>query len=394
MRRRQGHPTIEPEDAAALWRESAPVRRATVTAKCELITPMYGGGVEEGEVDCAMPIRASALRGQLRFWWRLLYGAGRASEDVFEDERGLWGGIGRDGPQASLVHVRVACDPIDEGRLKRKAHEVDYALPHEDPRLLEQGYSFDVVVSFEDRLTDDERGQVLECLRWWANFGGVGARTRRGLGAVKVQCDNADLQPVTPDEIKRMGGWLVIGQPTDKQQAWTDAIGTLWSFRQGLGVGRARGSTGPGSSNWPEADTMRSLAKAGKAASNAGESTFFPRAAFGLPIVFQFKDEKHLNDTLEGEDHERMASPLILRPYFDGSRFRAMALLLPGWQERVSVAVKLKDSDRRGIAWPHAEGERSRLARDVEPMADRGSDPLTAFMHYFEERTGTARGRK
>ena len=396
MRRRQGHPTIEPEDATALWRESAPVRRTTVTAKCELITPMYGGGVEAGKVDRAMPIRASALRGQLRFWWRLLYGAGRAAKEVFADEYTLWGGIGRDGPKASMVHVRVACDPI-EGHLKRK-HELadfpDYTLPHEDPRLLEQGYSFEVAISFEDRLADDEQGQVLECLRWWANFGGVGARTRRGLGAVRVQCDDADLQPVTPDEVKNNGGWLVIGPSIDKQQAWTDAVGTLRSFRQGLGVGRARGSTGPGRSNWPEADTMRSLAKAGKAASNAGEDTFFPRAAFGLPIVFQFKDEKHLNDTLEGEDHERMASPLILRPYFDGSRFRAMALLLPSWQERISVAVKLNDGDRRGVAWPRAEAERSRLAHDVEPMAARGSDPLTAFMHYFAERTGTVRGRR
>ena len=383
-----------------MWREAAPVPRATLTAKCELITPMYGGGVTAGEVDRAMPIRASALRGQLRFWWRLLNKGGHSSEDLFRAERDLWGGIGREGPKASMVGVRVACDPADM-HLKRKSELTGfpgYALildAGDDPILLQQGHSFDVVISFDDQLGDKQRQQVVECLRWWASFGGVGARTRRGLGAVRVRSDDAALQPVTSEETKKLGGWLVIGRLINEQQAWADAVGVLQSFRQGVGVGRARGSKGPGHSNWPEADAIRSLPKKGRAASTAGGSAFFPRAAFGLPIVFQFKGESKLNDTLEGEDHERMASPLILRPYFDGSGFHAMALLLPGWQERISVPVKLKDRGRRGKAWPLAEGERGLLADDVKPMKEaHGSDPLTAFMHYFEQRTGEKRHRR
>lgn len=39
------------------------------TLDCQLITPMYGGGVISTKVDTAMPIRASGIRGQLRFWW-------------------------------------------------------------------------------------------------------------------------------------------------------------------------------------------------------------------------------------------------------------------------------------------------------------------------------------
>lgn len=389
---RRGNPAISPDEATAIWRESAPAPRANLTAKCELITPMYGGGVKAGEVDCAMPIRASALRGQLRFWWRLLNDGGRGSEDLFRAERDLWGGIGRDGPKTSMVGVRVACNPADK-HLKRKSKLAGfpgYALVDggDDPSLLQQGYAFDVAISFDERLGDEHRQQVFECLRWWASFGGVGARTRRGLGAVKAKSEDADLRPVSFEEVQNLGGWLVMGPPIDKQLAWTDAVGVLQSFRQGPGPGRARGSTGHGRSNWPEADVIRRLAKEGRAAPTASESAFFPRAAFGLPIVFQFKGEKYLNDTLEGEDHERMASPLILRPYFDGSGFHPMALLLPGWRERISVTVKLKDGGRKGIAWPLAQGERGRLAGHIEPMAAHGSDPLTAFMHYFEERTG------
>ncbi len=40
--------------------------------KCRLVTPMYGGGVTSTVVDTDMPIRVTGIRGQLRFWWRLL----------------------------------------------------------------------------------------------------------------------------------------------------------------------------------------------------------------------------------------------------------------------------------------------------------------------------------
>ena len=230
--KRQSNPLIGPDDAAALWRESEHVRRASITVTCQLITPMSGGGVAAGEVDRTMPIRGSALRGQLRFWWRLLNGRGRNSKDLFREERDLWGGIGADDPKASMVGLRVACDPPD-GFLKRKSE----------------------LAGFPNYVLILERGE---------------------------------------------------------------------------------------------------------------------------------------------ENHERMASPLILRPYFDGSGFRAMALLLPDWRNRISVPVKFKDSDRSGQAWPLGEDERSRLAGDVTPVA-RGNDPLTAFMHYFAdftERTGAKRGRR
>ena len=49
------------------------------TYKCKLVTPMYGGGVEPGVVDKEMPIRASAIRGQLRFWWRIACAQGLRS---------------------------------------------------------------------------------------------------------------------------------------------------------------------------------------------------------------------------------------------------------------------------------------------------------------------------
>src|SRR5262249_37663975 len=42
--------------------------------RIELITPLFGGGVEAGVNDPTMPIRGTAIRGQLQFWWRATLG--------------------------------------------------------------------------------------------------------------------------------------------------------------------------------------------------------------------------------------------------------------------------------------------------------------------------------
>ena len=398
------NPTIGPEDATALWREQAPVRRATVTAKCQLITPMYGGGVEPGKVDRTMPIRASALRGQLRFWWRVLFGGGRKATAVFQDECALWGGISAEGPQASQVAVRVDCEPVSDSQLidAKPPHVPDYGLilnPKEPPpMLLAQGYEFEVTLAFQN---DEKQGQVVEALRWWASFGGMGARTRRGFGAVKMDC--AGVEPVQREDIQRLGGRMVAGPlpSRDALAAWRWAIQPLRRFRQEPGIGRGKGGGNrPGRSYWPEADAIRRVV-GGKSAHEPQHLAggVFPRAAFGLPIVFHFKDRDDPRDhTLVADQGDRMASPLILRPYFDGIAYRSMALLLPGWEQRIGVPVVLERKARRTgkptSAWPDDGAERERVASQIMPMKGRGEDALSAFMRYFEEQQRRPEGRR
>ena len=118
---------------------------------------------------------------------------------------------------------------------------------------------------------------------------------------------------------------------------------------------------------------------------------FYPRAAFGLPIVFHFKDGEDPRDqVLNPVGHDRMASPLILRPWFDGRQYRPVALLLPGWKERLNVSVRLDPADAKAKtstpAWPEDSDERKRLAAQIQPMRDQdAADPLSAFMHFFAE---------
>ena len=45
-----------------------------VERKYELITPLFGGGVEAGKNDNITPISGKVIRGHLRFWWRATRG--------------------------------------------------------------------------------------------------------------------------------------------------------------------------------------------------------------------------------------------------------------------------------------------------------------------------------
>ncbi|MHB1621499.1 MAG: type III-B CRISPR module RAMP protein Cmr1 [Sulfuricella sp.] len=107
---------INPEDITA---RLANLETGWHCYHCKLVTPMYGGGVEAGKVDEKMPIRATAIRGQLRFWWRIInqrqkefYEDGKINyEKLFEAERAIWGGLGNsDELAASKVLVKIAAE--------------------------------------------------------------------------------------------------------------------------------------------------------------------------------------------------------------------------------------------------------------------------------------------
>lgn len=405
---RPSHLKMNPMAAAQAWRDAEQSDAANaVTVSCELITPMYGGGVKVGMVDKSMPIRATALRGHLRFWWRLLKGTDPAVPNLFELESSLWGGIAGSEPRASQVTVQVRGSTVGDSDLIRSdAPEIPtYALipgPGRTPLCLKAGYRFSILLKFSPTVTSKQRGEVIDALRWWATFGGVGARTRRGLGAVRASSENIALPPVPSSEVKAAGGWLEkrAASGRDAAQSWRDAISALRRFRQGPGLGRGQGSRGPGRSQWPEADAIRRLS--GRDAQTpdsrhriSEREEVFPRAAFGLPIVFHFKDRDDPEDhVLKPSGQERMASPLILRPYSDGNRYAPAALLLPGWQDRISGEVRVGRNDslrssRPQPAWPPDDSRRSDFAASIVPMSRyRSTDALSAFMKHFSSGGG------
>lgn len=401
---------------------------------CKLVTPMYGGGVEAGKVDREMPIRASEIRGQLRFWWRIACAHFVTSQEMYRRESEIWGGIGAEKPTASKVEVRVHLmkefKPVPEAAFKyvdddRPGNQGKFkAMPITEPwadgyalfsaqgKLSEDKKSIvdapgkcikpsndsscDFMLEFrlDAELSQQQQIEVEQAVRWWASFGGMGARSRRGLGAIMVN----EIEPVSSSEVSSKGGILkTLTSSNNPLAAWKSSVGKLKDFRQKMGVGRnpaASDSKSPaGRSLWPEADTIRALSgqSGEKHRKRLVDKDVFPRAAFGLPIVFHFIKPDPDDHILEPanvslmDKRERMASPLILRPYWNGTAWQPAALLIPGWEAALEQPLKFKGQNYQPAHWPKDIGKQKEMAAKITPMKNsKTPDSLSAFMEFFE----------
>ena len=198
----------------------------------------------------------------------------------------------------------------------------------------------------------------------------------------------AELGPGTPiDGVPALVGarWRPSSNSSkNATDALESALARLQTFRQGPGVGRNRGQDRtPGRSRWPEAEAIRQITgrRLPKHAKLSDPVHKFPRAAFGMPIIFHFKDHRvgDPKDThLQPEGKERRASPLILRPIRDGDEYRGLALVLTE-HGRSSEPIELRHDNRRTsvkVALDPAE------ARLIKPL-NGNPDPLDAFLQFF-----------
>ncbi len=384
------------------------------TLNCELITPMYGGGVISTKVDEKMPIRASAIRGQLRFWWRLLakhkWNLGN-DKTIRQAEFKLWGGM-NDGDadgQAGRVLLKITDVPNEkkiETKLKsyKKFQSLKYVLfpaynetnPDLNPHKLlkADGITWKLQFAFSPNLSQDKQDQVIETLQWWANFGGLGFRSRKGLGAVYVS-QSPDYPQITKqltaDDVAKADCQLVFRQNiTNAMTALEGAVGKLADFRQKPNVGRnepseeAKKQKKPaGRSRWSEPDALRRIKHTHhinhKPEHKAGN--VFARSVFGLPIIYHFVGRDEPNDVnVVPEMGDRLASPLILRPIYAGERngqkqWRAAALVLP-YEHILEMSVKVD-----GGEYPIWKQD---TAEHIRPIRENGGiDPLQAFLTYF-----------
>lgn len=381
-------------------------RWITQVRKYRLITPLFGGGVEAGKPDPITAVRGASVRGQLRFWWQATRAGHYPTLDALKQaEDCLWGAASK----AGLVELAV--EVLDEGqdeppfevRLNKRGNYQAYsrsqiapayaAFPLQPDRDTLKAWDPEthvvtplrVGVSFQLRLTypaqpgqecaavgiTDIAREVEASLWAWECFGGVGARTRRGFGALALtHIDGKEYVPPTAENLAeilanqyeqhvlttyRHDGIARLPKPPEqlrlvtrpRQQqplwerpldAWSHLINRLSDFRQWRDRASPESPNQPGRSRWPEPDAIRMEAKV--------HHPFhpprlfmkkYPRAVFGLPIVVHFKDREDPEDyTIQGADSgfDRMASPLILRPYRcaadNGEGYIGLALVLEG----------------------------------------------------------------
>lgn len=336
----------------------------------ELITPMFGGGVDPRVNDPSFPIRPTAIRGQLQFWWRATVGAQYAtSAELRAAQTELWGSTERASAVQVLLESVHAGDPAPCARIEwdqrarrgrggwrtnwqapfdRQDSAVRYVLfpfqgetppPNRNaaatvpPAGCVRQATFRVAIQCPNDLWPR-----LEPALWaWVNFGGIGSRTRRGCGTIRCRelapRDHVHLR----EQIERFGRpspeareWPTLSEDVLVREETGDAI-DVWEwlvdrfryFRQGIPFAR---NPGPGRSHYPEPEAIRTVLfdpnrpwrheRLDHIPNDA-----FPRAELGLPIVFHFQGQQEPDQTVlypadgpDGQRRERMASPLILKP--------------------------------------------------------------------------------
>ena len=288
----------------------------TDTYTIKIVTPMFGGGTRPGQVDEDMPIRASSIRGHLRYWWRMLYGTKNDPSKTFEDESKLWGCAASDNEQkdtpasnpAAVLTVVVGKISLDGNVLPReklnkyslnylaandkfkykhdgKEKEKDgtfgfdkygpeaYVLfsPKENNnKLLKYGYEFDLLVSYFSDIDERKKEQISNSIKLWCLLGGIGSRTRRGCGSLNLEkvnnqkVDNIDMV----DYAKLMQDFAIYTKEANNAlTAWQNAVLPYKRFRQDRNKGTSIKSKKPGGkdiilpgrSKWPEPDSLRYL---------------------------------------------------------------------------------------------------------------------------------------
>ncbi len=395
----------------------------TKSYEIQVITPLFGGGAKAGENDEVTLIRPSSIRGHLRFWWRATRGARfEAVEELRQREGEVWGTTENPSPVSIEIAVEERDEPSECAHYKwnpkkrrgeggydlrwshpfnRRGNPLTYVLfpfqgtppDSENPKLptkIVRSVRFRLTVRIpkqelirryipvynkqreEKGLTQlvDEDHNIeidVEAALWaWVNFGGIGARTRRGCGALHCLEANPLDPDLIPPSLQEFKDWLkdrltYFGLPLSSESGdkkwptfgkiymkdgrdliscWENSISIMKDFRQGVEVGRNLGSDRrPGRSRWPEPESLRELVLRQQNLPSRPhrwhppdhriKDLAFPRVEFGMPIIIEIRGE-NIKPTLQHDkDHDRMASPLILRPItFSNGRFASMILRL------------------------------------------------------------------
>lgn len=391
----------------------------TLTADFQVVTPMFLGDADQTAHD----LRPPSLKGALRFWWRALHWAEHAPPDkkpsnqataealkaLYAHEARLFGRAAKEenrhqlGGQG-LFALRVRSPELkvaEPDKLNRdwplgcwRTYLLGMGLA--DPR---RGYlrsallpgPFQVQLHFKPGTTDADRLSVERALLALGLMGNLGARARRGWGAVAVT--------------RLAGGQLVA--PTD-YAAWRQALRDLltgWTRPPAQPPFTAfsqqtrQDSTGRGASPWAVLETVgqellqyRGWGRQGRVCDRPAEQNFTEdhdamhaltahskkpqrlpqRGVFGLPHNYFFSSTRGKVDIAPAANgRARRASPLFIHihRFADGSA-AALQTLFP--------SQFLPEDDR--IEVKVGRGPRHHVESQVD------YDVITRYLDRFQEK--------
>lgn len=332
-------PNLQPPDLGA------PKGREIIQLKIRLATPMIGGGAIAQQVDEEYPIRASAIRGALRHWWRASVGSTLSTaNEMRAAEASLFGSASGDKGQPGKVGIRVvALRNLRESSLGQIANTLpQFAIGLFTPRdILDTiGCAMDAEFDVEIACPMSSVSEVKLAVDCWIAFGGLGARSRRGFGALELVGQEMITPRITgavrgaePNEFSLAKAQLLCGPPCNCMQAWQRSVELYAKFRKGERPGATRPNTGLNSHTpWPEADdyrVSRNIPPLRERGTQRGVIRA-PRASLGLPLQLRSM-ASHSGSfgslSLSGNE-DRLASSIITKPIFREGSWRPGMLIV------------------------------------------------------------------
>jgi CRISPR-associated protein Cmr1 len=172
-----------------------------LTATYRIVTPMFIGNAEQK----ADSLRPPSIKGALRFWWRALHwgrcrrNTGTVSEALkalHHQESRLFGSAADEagsGQGRFLLRVsqqpRIALETVWPQNNTGSGY-LGYGLMATNDQLhregLKEGADFRLELRFKPGTPSSDVDALIETLRAWSLFGGLGSRARRGFGAVTL----------------------------------------------------------------------------------------------------------------------------------------------------------------------------------------------------------------
>ena len=386
------------------------------TLSLETITPLFGGSAKAGYIDKTNPIRAASIRGHLRFWWRALFGTRYATtKDLFTAEEVLWGSSEKPGLVSLKVleagRVEKEVKPSDFGgdkRTRTNSPEAYFLFPFaksgnesEKPGAQKVSFTIELTCKAPPDQLEDLQKQVESTLRAWITLGGIGARTRRGLGALRA---TSNKEIWLPSNVDTLGSWLGLsekanggaattepdfpvlagakavfgrnlsgivrsGSGVEVLRAWRE-LAEFWArFRKNPLISNGGGHRPPNTGvTWPDRSKLLRLNQRGRSGSGKLEQA---KPFWGLPIVYQGLG----TIKAAAPNGSRMASPVILKPVaFANGEIRPMVLVLKAPKpRRIKISSKDKTIGEYVLRFPSG---------DVEPLKSlKASTPEDAVIN-------------
>lgn len=265
----------------------------------EIVTPLLLGGADaKGEPE----LRPPAFRGALRYWLRAMLG-GVVGDQNLMALRNLEAAVMGDTTTGSPIGLRLSGPPPQ--------HAPAAILPHCPNSVTREAFSAGGTLKlYLDQVrSDDEAVWQAACaaLGLALTFGGVGLRSRRGYGTLRVKQSNSSLVPVFPVDAD---SW-----ETHTRQVLRSAVAAA----RGLAVGR----------RVPTVPLANHLA-AYPAANLLGKVRLYQdTAASPMAAVTDFMRKAHAQpDPARGGISPRQASPLWVRPVQMGTCFGLLLVVL------------------------------------------------------------------